>query len=706
MGQAAHRTGFAIGVFMAASVLARSAVPLDVHADETPPKAFVPAVYEDCPLREVATEAQRGSAIAAALDRDEAAIKVGDFAAAAAALDCVEKLSAGSADWRMRYEVTRRRGVLRYRQERIVEALDLFEDALAMASRHGDRMAEAKSLKNVGAALRRLGEFSEALRAFLSSLDIYRRDGGDSPGPVLNNIADVYRNLRDPAQATRYYEEALAEYRKRGETIETAHTLESMAALALDGGDAAHAGAHLAEALAVYEQQGARSYELRVHAGLARAAIAQNEWAKAREWSEHGFDIAAQLGIPAPAPLMLQAARATRLLGAPARAAADLETAIARLPKDDIDRAGLVEELANAREAAGDAKGALTALREFHAADLDRREAEHDRELAWLRTRFETSERDRRIAALTAENEMRTLALRQRTIVLWLTLACGLAAALAAAFVLHRRRQRAHLIEAAREARRAQEIEQYRRAAAELVTDRKLLQAALDSRADAILVLDPAAIVVAANDSACRLLGRGRDAVVGRPLAEQIDPADAAAFAGAFERLEESSAAAILELHAGEAPDALRLHLAEAEQEDGLAIVGLEPAADGVPAVTAAPALPRDSRDEAAQPFRRALVELMLAVVEAWERATGQGRLELAERSRIWRVTIDDGRLRVRAMDRYLSLTRLPRQPRWRDVLRSAYFVLAECALEPAQRETLQQRIDEVLAYTRRRALV
>jgi tetratricopeptide (TPR) repeat protein len=323
--------------------------------------------------------------------------------------------------------------VLRYRQERIVEALDLFEDALAMASRHGDRMAEARSLKNVGAALRRLGEFREALRAFLASLDIYRRDGGDSPGPVLNNIADVYRNLRDPAQATRYYEEALAEYRRRGETIEAAHTLESMAALALDEGDAAHASAHLAEALAVYERQSARSYELRVHAGLARAAIARDELAKAREWVERGFAIAAQLGMPAPAPLTLQAARAMRLSGAPARAAADLEAAVARLPRDDIDRAGLIEELANAREAAGDAGGALAALREFHAADLERREAEHDRELSWLRTRFETSERDRRIAALTTENEMRALALRQRTIVLWLTLACALVAALAAA---------------------------------------------------------------------------------------------------------------------------------------------------------------------------------------------------------------------------------------------------------------------------------
>ncbi|MFD0325835.1 hypothetical protein [Lysobacter gummosus] len=104
--------------------------------------------------------------------------------------------------------------------------------------------------------------------------------------------------------------------------------------------------------------------------------------------------------------------------------------------------------------------------------------------------------------------------------------------------------------------------------------------------------------------------------------------------------------------------------------------------------------------------FRRALVELMLAVVEAWERSTGQGRLELAEKSRIWRVTVDDGRLRARAMERYLSLSKLPRQPRWRDVLRSGYYVLAECALEEPVRDELQRHVDAVLAYTRRHALV
>ena len=114
-----------------------------------------------------------------------------------------------------------------------------------------------------------------------------------------------------------------------------------------------------------------------------------------------------------------------------------------------------------------------------------------------------------------------------------------------------------------------------------------------------------------------------------------------------------------------------------------------------------APATPADEDGT----FRRDLVALMLAAVEAWERSTGTTRIELAEKSRVWRVTIDEGRLRVRAMERYLSLAKLPRQPRWREVLRSAYFVLSECALAADERTDLKRRADAVQAVVRRRAL-
>lgn len=95
------------------------------------------------------------------------------------------------------------------------------------------------------------------------------------------------------------------------------------------------------------------------------------------------------------------------------------------------------------------------------------------------------------------------------------------------------------------------------------------------------------------------------------------------------------------------------------------------------------------------------LVRLMRTALEAWERASRKGRVELAESSGIWRITIDDGRLRVRAMDRYLSLETLPERPRWREVLRTAYFLLGEVAISAEHREQLERLAEDLLQHTR-----
>lgn len=653
-------------------------------------------------------EPARKAAIDTLFERSEGAIQAGDFAAAAADFACVEALSAGSSDWRVDYELTRRRGVLAYYQERIAESLELFERALSVATSHGDVLAEAKSWKNIGSALRRLGDFRRALQALLESLEIYRRAGVDAVGPVLNNIADVYRDLQEPARAREYYDQALAAYRRQGDVLEEAHALESLSVLALDGGEAERAETLLQEAMGIYAKSGAQPRQLRVHAGLARAAIARGDAAAAAQWAERGLALAADLGMQPPASLVLQAATASRLRGRPAAAAAQLREALAQLAADDAERPLLLDELARSEEAAGDLPAALASLRQFHDADLARRKAAYDGELRWLRARFETAERDRRIAALAAENDLRALTIRQRTTVLWLTASASAAGLLALALLLYRRQQRARLAEAAHAARLAEEIERHRRAAADLVFDRRLLQAALDSREDAVLVLDHAAVTVAASGAACRLLGRSHAAVVGRPFVEALAPEAAAAFAAAFERIEDSQASERLALQVAGASGRLALQLAPAEQDPDLVIIGLRQA-DAAAESAAPPTLdvaPGAGEADPQSGFRRALVELMLAVVEAWERSTGLGRLELAEKSRIWRVTVDDGRLRARAMDRYLSLARLPSLPRWRDVLRSGYFVLAECPLDESQRAELQRRVDAVLAYTRLRALV
>ena len=84
----------------------------------------------------------------------------------------------------------------------------------------------------------------------------------------------------------------------------------------------------------------------------------------------------------------------------------------------------------------------------------------------------------------------------------------------------------------------------------------------------------------------------------------------------------------------------------------------------------------------------------------------GEGVVVVNRSGRDLRVAIDDGRLRARAMERYLTVAKLPQHPRWRDVLRSAYYVLEQCAMAPETRSGLQRQVDAVLAYTRRSALV
>ncbi|WP_083264432.1 7TM diverse intracellular signaling domain-containing protein [Pseudohongiella acticola] len=108
--------------------------------------------------------------------------------------------------------------------------------------------------------------------------------------------------------------------------------------------------------------------------------------------------------------------------------------------------------------------------------------------------------------------------------------------------------------------------------------------------------------------------------------------------------------------------------------------------------------------DQGELEFRQALVTLMQQCVDVWQRTTQRSVLDLAEQSRIWRVSIDNGRLRARSMERYLNLSKLPRNPRWREVSRTAYYLLGNLALRQDDKESLEtslQRMQDLLRNQR-----
>ncbi len=103
--------------------------------------------------------------------------------------------------------------------------------------------------------------------------------------------------------------------------------------------------------------------------------------------------------------------------------------------------------------------------------------------------------------------------------------------------------------------------------------------------------------------------------------------------------------------------------------------------------------------------YREALVKLMQECHYYWQKITGESIIELAEKSRIWSVSIDNGRLRTRSMNRYLSLDKLPSNPRWRQVARTAYFVLSKVSHDDEAKRALEKSVARLQDIVETKAL-
>ncbi|MBD8524280.1 tetratricopeptide repeat protein [Pseudomarimonas arenosa] len=625
----------------------------------------------------------------------------GQLEGAAAALACAAARVTDEEDSRSRYELVRRRGLIEYADGRPTDALASFECALSVAEHLGDKSAIAKQLKNVGSSLRRIGDYSGAMHALSRGLTLQHEIGDAAIGPVLNNIADVYRDLEQPDEAERYYRQALSVFRSEGHYVQAMHVYDSLSALALDRGDATMASELLNTALhdlrlAVEggaDAEGARRYQLLVLAGLAQASLSRGDVTQAREQVAEALALADAHRLPLPGELELQAARVDRLSGAPDAALTRLRTALDSRAWGPAMQAQMLREISLGMEQAGQPGQALSALREAYEREVEDLRAQRDRGLAWSNARFNLSESRRQLA----EAEERA---RHRTLQLWLILVSSAALLAVLILLFWHRQQRMRVMEAARRERYEQALQHYQREANTLAQDRQLLQALLDSREDAVALLDAEGQVSAISRAACRAFNAPRESLEGQSLPDYLQPADAAELRAALERLEDAGSHSLLLSVDGRTTQAVELR--PWEGGDGLIVLELQTSPTPASELQSEPTNEPAGREE----FRRHLVELMLLAVEGWERCTGLNRIELAERSRIWRVNIDDGRLRARAMERYLSLSKLPKNPRWRDVLRTAYYVLGNGEKMPDElRVDLQQRIDLALAFTRRIAL-
>ncbi|MGQ7272777.1 7TM diverse intracellular signaling domain-containing protein [Marinobacter sp. V034] len=93
---------------------------------------------------------------------------------------------------------------------------------------------------------------------------------------------------------------------------------------------------------------------------------------------------------------------------------------------------------------------------------------------------------------------------------------------------------------------------------------------------------------------------------------------------------------------------------------------------------------------------RALLTELLRFTLNLWERHTGKSKVQLAEQSGCWRVYMDGSTPKTRTLDKYLNPKTLPKNPRWRLVVRTSHYVIAHCDLSKDERTRLDRMIQGV----------
>jgi tetratricopeptide (TPR) repeat protein len=258
-------------------------------------------------------------------------------------------------------------------------ARDHLERALAIRRSAGDEAAVVDALCNLGQIQSHLGDYSAALRnlelaerktkdgppnprvlvglgnvhqllgddesaeeRYRAALELARRSGDRSTeSAVLHNLAAVLKR-RDVSAARALYEQSVRLSRELGDRQGAATSLESIASLVSEGGDAAAALELFREVLAIRSETGDERAKAPTMLFLASALRGLGRLDEAEEWIDRAIRLAEEAGdvetrIGGLADLM----RVQLLRGAPAEAVKSGERAL-RLAFDVVR--GLAEE--------------------------------------------------------------------------------------------------------------------------------------------------------------------------------------------------------------------------------------------------------------------------------------------------------------------------------------------------------------------------
>ncbi|WP_199333776.1 tetratricopeptide repeat protein [Oculatella sp. FACHB-28] len=221
------------------------------------------------------------------------------------------------------------------------QALEYYEQSLALSQELGDRAGEAATLGNIGIVNDLLGNYPQALEYYEQSLAI-KRELGDRAGEAitLNNIGSANRSLGNYPQALEYYEQSLAIKRELGDRAGEAATLGNIGIVNDLLGNYPQALEYYEQSLAIKRELGDRAGEAITLNNIGIINYLLGNYPQALQYYEQSLALSRELGDRAGEAITLgNIGIINYLLGNYPQALEDYEQSLA-LSQELSDRAG------------------------------------------------------------------------------------------------------------------------------------------------------------------------------------------------------------------------------------------------------------------------------------------------------------------------------------------------------------------------------
>lgn len=188
-------------------------------------------------------------------------------------------------------------GIIHSKLAETREAIQYFEQALAIAQEFGDRRIEGACLGNLGIVYSHLGEQRKAICCLEEALKISRNIADRTgEGNRLGNLGNVYLHLGEPRKAIENYEQALKISRDTENRRSEGNHLGNLGIAYSDVGELRKAIDYYEQALKISREIADRMVEGNFLGNLGLAYLDLGEPLKAIEYHNHALKISREIG--------------------------------------------------------------------------------------------------------------------------------------------------------------------------------------------------------------------------------------------------------------------------------------------------------------------------------------------------------------------------------------------------------------------------